>query len=168
MALAPFLSSDGEPMVLALGACSSGEGLSLHLLTAVTGTKGWGYRLDEDGRTNRENVRFADVLGTICEHYNSLITEGIYSAPWQPHGHPEGGALVVVDRDSRLVAILDYANADTDVRGAHQDAQALLDMARARYQPSDSLPSAPSSGYRDPYNDGNKLDMDDCGEDWKQ
>lgn len=99
MALAPFLSSDGEAMLLALGACSGGEGLSLHLLTAVTGTKGWGYRLDEDGRTNRENVRSADVLGAICEHYNSLITEGIYYAPWQPHGHPEGGALVVVDRD---------------------------------------------------------------------
>lgn len=168
MALAPFLSSDGETMLLALGACSSGEGLSLHLLTAVTGTKGWGYRRDDDGHTNRGNISSADILGAVCEHYNPLITEGIYFAPWQPYGQSDGGALVVVDRDSRLVAILDYANADTDVTGARQDAQALLDMARARYQPSDSLPTAPSGGYHDPYNDDNKLDMDDCGEDWKR
>lgn len=162
MSLAPFLSSEGEPMVLAIG-----RGYALLLMAAVETRGGWNYVRDEDERIVRQTLRPDTPLGPSVEHFTKLLPEGVHAAPWRPHGHPDGGAWVVIDRDHRLVAIMDYDSLSA-ARSARQDALALLDMARERYCTTEPLPDAPSSGWRDPYNDGNKTDIDDCGEDWKR
>ena len=91
----------------------------------------------------------------VSPYGDKLFGYGIHTAPWRPWNQPEGFSLVAIDKENRLVAMMDAANPPA-ARSARRELGVLLELL------------APEP-YRDPYNDGHETDMDNgCGEGWKQ
>jgi len=157
--VAQFLSRTGLPMLLMMRRSTMAG------MVEVTAANGWAYRQHEDADVQRDTIRTARDAAGLVQHFNLLLYEGVHDAPWRPDASPRGGSWIAVDRDHCLMAVVDYADSNGR-ESAEQDAEALIDMCRARYQPTRDLPSAPGI-WHDPYDDGHTDESDGCGANWR-